>query len=422
MTTVAQNFREKVAFLLGGTGFIGSAVLEKLLLRGRTVLTTTRSPDRDVFLNLLARRGRDVGMVQRCLDSGQLRVVYRFDLGAPALAQAGAWYRMLDEVGVRKEEIGVVINLVTDSSASNRGIFEVNLSRTANLVQFIKATRAAGCADLLYISMGSVAEKATVLRSPYGSAKQKMRKLVAREQVADFHVIAGLVKGRGDYNLPKAANYLVKTMTGFPLWHDGFKLSVIGVEDLANILLHLESSAELLKAEARRRRVTIALPIEVNVSGGELTFKELLENLVDSERAKQIQQPSVLPFPLEALYLVGYWIINRAFFSSDQVRVRLANFALLGALARWPSLQRLINHHLTVGTADEIRGLLDLPDSMEISLDKELLCVLCEPGRLFILRPREVEELKAIVRQGRFSDVAEKTNTADVIGAEAIIS
>ena len=75
-----------------------------------------------------------------------------------------------------------------------------------------------------------------------------------------------------------------------------------------------------------------------------------------------------------------------------------------------------------VGTADEIRGLLDLPDSMEISLDKELLCVLCEPGRLFILRSREVEELKAIVRQGRFSDVAEKTIAADVIGAEAIVS
>ena len=418
MTTVAHSFREKVAFVLGGTGFIGSAVMEKLLSRGRTVLTTTRSPSRDVFLRLLARRGVNVNMVQRCLERHQLRVIYSFDLGSPSLSQVSQWYRALHDVGLRKEEIGVIINLVTDTSASVSGILEANLTRTANLVHFVKAMRTSGCSDLIYISMGSVAEKANVLRSPYARAKRRVRKLLAREHASDFHVIAGLVKGRGDYNLPKAANYLVKTMTGFPLWHDGFKVSVIAVEDLANILLHLESSSHLLKEHASRSRRMIELPIEVNVMGGEMTFKEVLENLVDSERAKQLRRPSALPF--ESLYLVAYWIVNRMFSSSDQVRVRLANFALLGALARWPALQRRINHHLTVGTADEIRGLLDLPDSVQIALDQDLLCVLRgEPSRLFILRPREVEELKAIVRQGRLPDVEEEAIPADRIAAEA---
>jgi nucleoside-diphosphate-sugar epimerase len=410
--------RKKVAFLLGGTGFIGSAVLQKLLAHGRTVLTTTRCLNRNGFIARLERRGVNVNMVCACLERRQLRVLYNFDLGHPALAQVSPWYHGLRDVGLTRKDIGVVINLVTDTSASNRDILTANLPRTVHLVNFVKTLRASGCAELIYISMGSVAEKANVLRSPYARAKRKVRKLLSREQASDFHVIAGLVKGRGDHNLPKAASYLVDTMSGFPLWHDSFKLSVISVEDLADILLLLETSSRLLKARASCDG-KMELPLEVNVSGGELTFKEVLENLVDEERAKQLRRPAALSFGLEALYLAAYWIINRTFFSSNQVRVRLANFALLGALARWPALQRRINHHLTVGMADEIRAMVDAPVSVEIPLDRDLLCVLRrEPARLFILRPREVGELKGIVRQGRLRDVNEELTTAALIETE----
>ncbi|PIZ55883.1 hypothetical protein COY23_04000 [bacterium (Candidatus Torokbacteria) CG_4_10_14_0_2_um_filter_35_8] len=100
-------------------------------------------------------------------------------------------------------------------------------------------------------------------------------------------------------------------------WLFGFKVSVIDVDDLAEIIYHL---LEAIRVPSRGQK-----PVEANVTNGELVFGEIVKNLLPEDE-RSIPK-AIIPAWFEGLFLWLYSVIVPIVRSENQFARRLASFA-----------------------------------------------------------------------------------------------
>ncbi len=173
------------AFVTGGTGFVGSHIVESLLARGWEVAVLTRDPARTAGL---ASRG------VRVVSGDLRRPDFREELaGIDVLFHTAAWF----EVGVRDRQ----------------AVFDVNLKGTADLLGLARAERVprvvyTSTAGLFPGTRLAPATEATAplltVNDPYVDSKLQAHELVLREAKSGLPatiVAPGGVFGPRDTNL-----------------------------------------------------------------------------------------------------------------------------------------------------------------------------------------------------------------------------
>lgn len=124
---------QKKLLLFGGTGFLGSVVARKALLRGYTIVVATRSgvPDAGSPLEALARRARVVGGRIAALEAGKMGAVgLAGDVPIPSVSEEeknpGQGKQKEREKGTRSDADSI-IDYVTSAEADTHAIEFVSI-------------------------------------------------------------------------------------------------------------------------------------------------------------------------------------------------------------------------------------------------------------------------------------------------------
>ncbi len=206
------------AFVTGGTGFVGSHLIEQLLERGAEV---------------------------RCLVRDQAKADRLFPAGGFTAIPGDLENTRALEQGC--EGVDVVFHVAAIVSArSDRHFHQINVDATARV---LRAAQRGGSENVRFVYVSSLAaggpvEKGTLLSDPgaqnpvtaYGRSKLEGEKMVRRSEIDWTILRPPAVYGPRDTEMFKLFK-LVKT--GFaPLFGDGFQqLSLIHVDDLATALI-----------------------------------------------------------------------------------------------------------------------------------------------------------------------------------------
>lgn len=392
----------KCILVAGGTGFVGRALLECLLNQKLLVVTFSRLENVEYILEKLISHGADRKKLIKYISSGNLRILPNVNLVHNAYSSICFWEKRFAEINLDKAKIDCIINLVTETQGSAKNIYNSNIVAIRNLIKLAIAIKKINPA-LLVIHMGSVSEKAfTKVLSPYGYAKRQVMKLLNENHLCDFHIIAGFIKGRGEKKVAKAAPKLIRKMRRFPNWFEGFKISIVDVEDVAYIISLVVQQFQSI-IERIKEKFDISKPIEVSITNGEMTFGEMISCLVREEEKVFLKNMVQLPKWFENIYLTVYAILSSTFlFSRNQLIRRLGFFAKLALLRYDLNIQRKINHYLNVGTSNEIKEMVKNQDRKYITdivpNNRNIISAYCAHNqRIYLLNHKNSSELREIV-------------------------
>lgn len=372
----------KTIIILGGTGFVGRAVTEKYLKNKWRVVIPTRNRNLSEVKNKLLLHGFDENSLENFLSVGLLLFVTDVDLTDKKWSQPDNWARLLKEINISNFSILRVINLVSETSKSAEEILKSNINTLASifaLVRYIKSQNK----STIFVNMGSVVEKRSNTNlSPYEYAKKVAYQKIKENNLCDFHFIAHYIKGREEQKMKSVAPILWQKLKLSHRWFFNFKVSVIDVDDLAEIIYHLLEDIKIKPREPK--------PIEVYVTNGELIFGEVVKNLLPESNRSIPKQ--LLPNWLEPLFLYFYSIIIPKIKPNDQFARRLANFA-----KRSLKKESKINGFKTI---EEIKRLALDSENYEI-LEKELNLIISSKYSpvIYVLREKNKAELELIVQK-----------------------
>ena len=234
--------------------------------------------------------------------------------------------------------------------------------------------------------MGSVAEKRMEKNlPPYELAKKIVREEIYESGLCDFHFVAHYVKGKGEQKMKLAAPFLWSKLKISYKWLFGFKVSIIDVDDLAEIIYHL---LEVVKIPPREHK-----PIEINVTNGELLFGEMIKNLLPED--KRIIPNPIIPSWLEKLFLLFYSLVIPLIKPNDQLSRRLANFA-----KRAITNPQQLEKQKGFKTAEEIKNLaLDTNNYKVLETTPNLIIVNKHHPVIYVLKEKTKKELEQIVQK-----------------------
>lgn len=375
----------KTILVLGGTGFVGRAVTEKYLKNNWQVIVSTRAQNLEKAKSELFLHGFDKNSLEKFTSNSLLLFVFGIDLADKKWVQTDNWTQLFKEVDINPSSIMRIINLVGETSKSADEILKSNLSTLKSIFTLVKYVKNRN-KNSLFVNMGSATEKRRGKRpSPYEYAKKVARQKMEESNLCDFHFVAHYIKGRGEQKMKSAAPILWNKLKLSHKWLFGFKVSVIDVDDLAEIIYYL---LEVIKVPPPEQK-----PIEVNVTNGELVFGEIVRNLLPE--GKRSIPKAIIPAWLEGLFLWFYSNIIPIIKPNDQLAQRLANFAKRG-LAN----SKRLNEPETFKTAEDIKNLaLDI-NNYEV-LEREPYLIVSDKNLpiIYVLKERRQEELKRIVQK-----------------------
>jgi hypothetical protein len=375
----------KTIIILGGTGFVGRAVVEKYLKNNWRVVVPTRRKNRDEIIAKMILHGFRRNFLEKSVSNKSLLFAFDVELTDKKWLQPDNWLRLLEKLNIATSSILRIINLVGETSKSAGEILKSNiyaLESVFTLVQVIKSQNKSA----LFVTMGSVAEKKLGKNlPPYEYAKKVARDKIEGSGLCDFHFIAHYIKGKGEQKMKLAAPILWEKLKFSHKWLFGFKVSVIDVDDLAEIIYHL---LEVIKISPQKHQ-----PIEVNVTSGELLFGEMVKNLLP-ENKRNIPK-TIIPSWLERYFLWAYVTIIPLVKPNDQLARRLASFAKRGLVgSKQSEMLRFFK------TAKEIKKLAIDTDNYKVIETKPNLTVSHKHHPvIYVLRERTKKELERIVQK-----------------------
>lgn len=375
----------KTILILGGTGFVGRAVTEEYLKNKWRVIIPTRAKNTDEAKNQLLLYGFNKNLLERSVVNNLILLALGVDLTNPKWTQADNWAQLFKRKDIKISSVSRIINLVGETSKSADEIIKSNidaLDSTLALVKYIKSQNK----NALFVNMGSVAEKKTDKNlSPYEYTKKIARQKIEKSNLCDFHFVAHYIKGKGEQKVKSAAPELWKKLKFSSQWLFGFRISVIDVDDLAEIIYHIIKIKKIIPREHK--------PIEINVTNGELIFGEMIKSLLPEDKRGIPKQ--VIPCWLEKAFLYLYSIIVPLMKPNDQFARRLASFAKRGLLNSKKQIESGI-----FKTAEEIKKLALDVDNYEV-LERTPNLIIFSKHRpvIYVLRERSKEELEEIVQK-----------------------
>lgn len=375
----------KTLLLLGGTGFVGRAVTEEYLRNGWHIIIPTRDGSIDKAMEKLISHGFDKYDLDRFIKGHFLSFALNIDFIDRKWLQINNWLRLFSELNVPALSILQVINLVGETTTSASEIAKSNidvLKSIFTVVQYLKSQNK----NVLFCNMGSTAEKKKDKNSPpYERAKTIARQQIEESNLCDYHFVANYIKGRGEQKMKSAAPFLWNKLKFSRNWLFGFKVSIIDVDDLAEIIYRV--------LEVARNHPWKQKPIEVNVTNGELSFGEVIMNLLPENR-RVVPKP-IIPAWLERYFLRLYAFTAPRLKPNNQLIGRLADFAKRGTMS--PAEQQKSR---TFKNAEEIKKLsANTVNYLVLETSPNLIIVQKHLSLMYVLREKSQEELKQIVQK-----------------------
>jgi nucleoside-diphosphate-sugar epimerase len=374
----------KTIFILGGTGFVGRAVTEKYLRNNWRVVVSTRAKNLEVAKNKLFLHGFDKKLFEESLSNNLFLFALDVDLVDKNWPLIDIWVQLLKRMNISPSSILRVVNLVGETSKSSEEILKSNINTLESiftLVRYIKNQNK----NSFFANMGSAVEGRRGKRlSPYEYAKEVARQKIEKSNLCDFHFVAHYIKGKGEQKMKSVALILWSKLKFSHRWLFGFKVSVVDVNDLAEIIYHF---LEEIKIPLRGQK-----PVEVNVTNGELVFGDIIKNLLPED--KRSIPKAIIPARLEGLFLWLYSVIVPLVRPNDQFARRLANFA-----------KRSLTNHKTpketeiFKTAEDIKKLASDNDYEVLERSPNLIILSKRLPVIYVLKEKNQEELKRVVRK-----------------------
>jgi len=376
--------------LLGGTGFVGRAIAEKYLKSGWQVIIPTKSSSVKDAKRKVTGHGFDSAQLEKFANSGKLMFVPEVNLRDRKWIETGKWLEVFKKLNIDFSSDLRVVNLVSQTSGSAEEIIVSNadvIDGILALVGYLKFRHK----SVVFCNMGSTAERKISKNSPpYERSKRTVKEKIDKSKLCDYHFVANYIKGRGEQKMTSVAPYLWAKLKFSYRWIFGFEVSVVGVDDLADIIYRV---VEVIKPQH-----ISGLPMEVNITSGEMIFGEMIENLLP--QCNRVIPSAILSSWPEKYFLKTYAWIAPWIKPNDQLVRRLANFARKGSLSSSEQdKERLFK------TAEEIKRLSrDSSNHVVLKSGKDLIIMEKEHPILYILRERSGDELKQIIRQSIIID------------------
>ena len=375
----------KTIFISGGTGFVGRAVTEKYLRNNWRVIVSTRIKNLEEAKTKLFLHGFDKSLLEKSISNNLFCFALDVGLTDKKWSQTDIWVQLLKRINMSPSSILRVVNLVGKTSGTANEILKSNVSTLESIFTLVKYVKKQN-KNSLFVNMGSAVEKKRGKRlSPYEYAKEIARQKVEKSNLCDFHFVAHYIKGRGEQKMKSAAPILWNKLKFSHRWLFGFKVSVIDVDDLAEIIYHL---LEVIKVPSRGQK-----PVEIYVTNGELVFGEIVKNLLPKDE-RSIPK-AIIPAWFEGLFLWLYSVIVPIVRSRDQFTRRLASFAKRG----------LIDFKKQSGaddfkTAEDIKkSALDAYNYEVLERSPNLIVSNKHHPVIYVLRERDEEELRRVVQK-----------------------
>ncbi|MEA1885296.1 MAG: SDR family oxidoreductase [Thermotogota bacterium] len=374
----------KTIFILGGTGFVGRALTEKYLKNNWRVIISTRAKNLEEAKSQLFLHNFDKNFFEKSFSNNFLLFAFAVDLADEKWSQIDIWTQLLKTINASPLSILRVANLVGETSKSADEILRSNVNTLEGiftLVRYIKNQNRGS----LFVNIGSPVEKRYNKRpSPYEHAKEVSRQQIEKSKLCDFHFVAHYIKGKGEQKMKSTALILWSKLKFSQKWLFGFKVGVVDVDDLAEIIHHL---LEEIKIPVRGQK-----PVEVNVTNGELIFGEIIRNLLPED--KQSIPKAIIPARLEGLFLWLYSVIVPILKPNDQFARRLTNFAKRGLVThkKWDETE-------IFKTAEDIKKLATNNDYEVLVRSPNLIVLSKRLPVIYVLKEKNQEELKRVVRK-----------------------
>lgn len=374
----------KTIFIFGGAGFVGRALTEKYLKNDWRVIISTRAKNFEEAKSQLLLHSFDKNLFGKSFSNNSLLFAFDVDLTDEKWSQTDIWIQLLKRINVPPSSMIRVINFVGETSKSADEILKSNVNTLESifiLVRYIKSQNK----NSLFANMGSAVERRRGKRlSPYEYAKGAARQQIEKINLCDFHFAAHYIKGRGEQKMKSAAPILWSKLKFSHRWLFGFKVGVVDVDDLAGIIFHF---LEEIKIPLRGQKL-----VEVNVTNGELVFRDIIRNLLPED--KRSIPKAIIPARLEGLFLWIYSVIVPILRPNDQFARRLANFA-----------KRSLTNHKTpketgiFKTAEDIKKLASDNDYEVLERSPNLIVLSKRLPVIYVLKEKNQEELKRVVRK-----------------------
>lgn len=375
----------KIILLLGGTGFVGRAVAEKYLKNGWRIIIPTRSSTIDEAREKLLLHGFDKNNLKKIISNNFILFALEVDLTNKKWFQINNWLKLFNKLDIQILSILRVINFIGETSKSADKILKSNIDTLDNifmLTQYLKSENK----EIIFCNIGSTAEKKQAKNlSPYERAKKIARQKIGESNLCDYHFVISYIKGKGEQKMNIIAPYLWNKLKFSHKWLFGFKVGVIDVDDLAEIIYHI---LEIVKNIPLNQK-----PIEVSVTSGELFFGEIIKNLLPKD--ERVMPKQLIPNYFEKYFLRLYAFIIPLIKPKNQLSRRLANFAKKGSMtsAKQEKLR-------VFKTTEEIKKQsLDTLNYSVLEIKPNLIIANKHLPVIHVLREKNEEELKRIVQK-----------------------
>lgn len=385
-----MNDEQKTLLLLGGTGFVGRAIAEKYLKTGWKVIITAKDLNINNAKEKLINHGFDKTELQNFFNRNQLLFILGVDLCDLKWKILESWYEEFKKINIVPSEILRIMNFVTDTSGSRDEIIKVNIGVLERIFTIVGALKSIN-KKVISCNMGSVAERRLEKNlPPYELAKRIVRERIYKSGLCDYHFVAHYVKGKGEQKMKSAAPFLWSKLKISYKWFFSFKVSIIDVDDLADIIFHVVEKMQPLDKTIKEK------PIEVEVTNGEMVFGEMIKHLLPEN--KRFIPKQLLPKFLENIFLKTYSFLIPILKPNNQIARRLAYFAKLGSMG--------INKQKKIRlfkTSEEIKkSACDFANYTLLEKEPNLIIMSKQSSEIFILKERSEEELKQVVQKALY--------------------
>lgn len=376
----------RTSIILGGDGFVGRAVVEKYLKNNWQVIIPTKAENEKIAREKLLLHGSDKKLLEEFISNKSLLFAFKINLTDKKWCRSENWLKLFNELNVTPYSIFRIINFVGKTSGPVNEILKSNIDTLESIFTLARLLKSQN-KGMLFINMGSTAEKKlNKTLSPYDYTKKTVREKIEKSGLCDFHFVAQYVKGKGEQKMKLAAPILWNKLKFSRKWLFGFKVSIIDVDDLAEIIYHL---IEVVKIRPQKER-----PIEVNVTNGELLFGEVIKNLLPEEK-RNIPDKTIIPTWMEDIFLWVYATLIPLIKPKDQFSRRLASFA-----KRSLKSSRQEEMLEPIKTAAEIKKLaMDNKNYVTIETNPNLIVSHRNKPLIYVLREKNKEELERVVQK-----------------------
>lgn len=375
----------KTILLLGGTGFVGRAVTEKYLSDGWRIIIPTRNSNISKARKKLILHGFDNHNLEKFTKDSFILFAPNIDLADKKWLGIDNWLKLFDKLNISTLSVLRVLNLMGETSKSANEILKSNADVADSalvIVRYLKSQNK----KVIFGNMGSTAEKKQSKKlPPYEKAKKIVKQKIEESNLCDYHFVANYIKGRGEQKMKSIAPYLWDKLKFSRKWLFGFNVSVIDVDDLAEMIYYI---FEIFRDTSLKQK-----PIEVNVTSGELLFGEMIKNLLLED--KIVMPKSIIPACFENYFLRFYAFVIPLIKPESQLFRRLANFAKKG------SMNPVEREKLRVfKTAEEIKKLaMDTTNYSVLKTNSNLVVISKHSPVIYVLQEKSKEELKQIIRK-----------------------